>query len=266
MNPKVLKALCIGGSDSSGGAGIQADIKTFSAFGIYGMTVVTAVTAQDTVHVHNVEGISPHLVSLQFEAVLTDIGFDGIKTGMLYKEEIVHLVARKIKDCDISSIVIDPVLISKEGDQLLEFGAIDTLKNELIPLASLVTPNIPEAENFSEMNIKNIEDMKKAAMEIKSMGCGAVLIKGGHLEGDAVDLLFDGNQFTQFSAKRIVTPNTHGTGCTYAAAILANLICGMELIKAIEVSKHYITEAIRTSLPLGKGHGPLNHTVQIDSL
>jgi len=263
IKQNLKKALTIAGSDSSGGAGIQADLKTFSAFGVYGMTVITAITAQNTLRVHGIEGISSQLISLQFEAVLTDIGIDGIKTGMLFKEEIVHLVAQKIKESGLSTVVVDPVLAAKGGDQLLEFGGIETLKKELIPLAMLVTPNIPEAEILSNTKIKTIGDLHKAASIIKNMGCGGVLIKGGHLKGDAVDFLFDGETCIQFKAERIDTQNTHGTGCTYSSAILANLIKGLSLESAIDISKRYVTDAIRNGLPLGKGHGPLYHHVQL---
>lgn len=257
------RALTIAGSDSSGGAGLQADLKTFSAFGIYGMSVVTAVTAQDTVKVHSAFGLDPKFIGLQFEAVLTDIGVDGIKTGMLYDASVVQLIAEKLHRNPVPHIVVDPVMVSKGGDRLLEPGAIDILKRELIPAATLITPNIPEAELLSGLSIQSLDDVREAATEIKELGCQAVLIKGGHLEGEAVDVLFDGEIFTEFKSERIASRNTHGTGCTYSAAILSNLIKGHPLIESIRISKDYITEAIRNAFSLGKGHGPLNHFIAV---
>ena len=260
----IPRALTIAGSDSGGGAGIQADLKTFSAFGVYGMSVITAVTAQNTVCVHGVEPLSPRFISLQIEAVLSDIGVDGVKTGMLFDAGIVQTVTQKIQDGHIPFVVVDPVMIAKGGDTLLDLKAVDSVKNGLIPAATLVTPNIPEAEILSDISIKTLEDMKEAAFMIRKTGCQAVLVKGGHLEGDAVDLLFDGEGFTSFPAKRINASNTHGTGCTYSAAILANLIKGIPLKEAILRAKLYVTKAIETSFSLGKGHGPLNHFVKIN--
>ena len=259
----IKRALTIAGSDSSGGAGIQADLKTFSAFGVYGMCVVTAVTAQSTVRVNGVTGVAPHLVSLQFESVLSDIGVDGVKIGMLQSAEIVQVIVKKIQESRIPHIVVDPVLLAKSGHPLLERRGVEILKKEFIPLATLVTPNIPEAEIFSEMSINHMDDMKTAARKIHSLGCRAVLIKGGHLPGQAIDVLFDGDAFFPLTAPRIDTKNTHGTGCTLSAAILANLIKGKSLGEAVRISKAYVTEAIRKSFSLGKGHGPLNHFVRV---
>lgn len=260
----IPRALTIAGSDSGGGAGIQADLKTFSAFQVYGMSVLTAVTAQNTVRVHGIEYVSPRLVGLQFEAVMTDIGVDGLKTGMLGSTAIIQEVAAKLRDNAIATIVVDPVMVSTGGDALIEEQGAQSIKEDLIPLSSLVTPNIAEAEILSGVKIRGIEDMKRAAFEIHRSGCGAVLVKGGHLTGEAVDILFDGDHFSRFSAPRIETSNTHGTGCTYSAAVLACLLLGNPLNEAVRVAKMYVTAAIRQGLPLGKGHGPLNHCVRIE--
>ncbi len=258
----IKRALTIAGSDSGGGAGIQADIKTFSAFGVYGMSVLTAVTAQNSMHVNGVLGISPEIVSLQFESVLTDIGVDGVKTGMLYSAEIVQIVAQKCSENHIPFLIVDPVIRSKSGYSLLDRTGIVLLKERLIPLATVVTPNIPEAEILSEMPIHTDEDIFIAAKKIYNSGCKAVLIKGGHRSDDATDVLFDGTEFSKFTAQRINTKNTHGTGCTFSAAILANLIKGNTLKNAIHTSKRFVTEAIKHAFALGKGNGPLNHFFQ----
>ena len=258
------RALTIAGSDSGGGAGIQADLKTFSAFGVYGMSVITSVTAQNTVKVHGIIGLEPQFVGLQFEAVLTDIGVDGVKTGMLYNAEIVQTVASKLRENTIPHVVVDPVMVAKGGDRLLEKSAIEILKEELLPVATLVTPNIPEAELLAGITIHSEEEIREAAVKIMNLGTRSVLIKGGHSQGDqAIDLLFDGETFTEFKSERIDSRNTHGTGCTYSAAILSNLIQGCSMIEAIRISKSFVTEAIRNAFSLGKGHGPLNHFVPI---
>ena len=258
------RALTIAGSDSGGGAGVQADLKTFSAFGVYGMSVITSVTAQNTVKVYGITGMEPKFVGLQFEAVLTDIGIDGVKTGMLYNAEIVQTVASKLRENPIMHVVVDPVMVAKGGDRLLKTNAIEIFKKELIPAATLITPNLPEAELLAGISIRSEEDIRDAAEKIKNLDCQAVLIKGGHFKGDlAVDLLFDGETFTEFKSERIDSRNTHGTGCTYSAAILSNLIKGCSMIEAIRVSKSYITEAISHAFSLGKGYGPLNHFVTV---
>ena len=260
------RVLTIAGSDSGGGAGIQADLKTFSAFGVYGMSVITAVTAQNTLRVNGITGIPPKFVGLQFESVLADIGADGVKTGMLYTPEIVQIVAHKIHKSRIPHVVVDPVLVAKDGSSLLERRAIDVLKHDLFPLATVVTPNIPEAELFADMPIQSLDDMKEAAQIMVNRGCRAVLIKGGHLEGQAVDILFDGDVFSSWTSPRIETRNTHGTGCTLSAGIVANLVQGKSLKQAVGISKMFVTKAIQNALSLGKGQGPLNHFVRIDGM
>ncbi|MBN2104704.1 bifunctional hydroxymethylpyrimidine kinase/phosphomethylpyrimidine kinase [bacterium] len=266
MREPIRRVLTIAGSDSGGGAGIQADLKTFSAFGVYGMSVVTSVTAQNTVRVHGVEALSPEFVSLQFEAVYADIGVDSVKTGMLYDAQIVMIVAQKLYSCTIPNVVVDPVMVAKGGDTLLQKDAIEKVKHELLPTATLVTPNIPEAEILSGIRIESPSDLREAAIRIHKLGCGAVLIKGGHLKGDAVDVLFDGDSFSRFTSRRIATLNTHGTGCTYSAAIAAGLARGLSLKKAIQVAKKFVTRAIQEAIPLGKGHGPLNHFIRIEEI
>jgi len=260
MIPRVLT---IAGSDSGGGAGIQADLKTFSAFGVYGMTVVTAVTAQNSLRVNGVVGMSPDFVSLQFESVLGDFGVDSAKTGMLYSAEIVQAVSRKIQESRIPFLVVDPVMVSQSGNSLLDSMGVEMMKKTLIPLATLVTPNLSEAEALTGLSVQTVDTMKSAAEKIHTLGCRAVLVKGGHLKGDAVDVLFDGEKFISFSSQRIETQNTHGTGCTYSAAIAANLAKGKSLVEAVKISKAFVTQAIQQAFPLGKGHGPLNHFVKV---
>lgn len=261
---KIKRVLTIAGSDSGGGAGIQADLKTFTSLGVYGMSVITAVTAQNTVRVHGVEDISADFVGLQFEAILSDIGVDAVKTGMLFSPDIVQIVANKIHESRIPWLVVDPVMVAKGGDRLLAKSAVHTMKKELIPLADLVTPNIPEAEILSGIGIRTRQDIREAAGVIMNLGCGAVLMKGGHLEEDAVDVLLDKDGYVAFPGQRIHTRNTHGTGCTFSAAITAYLARGHGLREAVHLSKQYLTAAIRESFSMGKGYGPLNHMVRID--
>ena len=262
----IPRALTIAGSDSGGGAGIQADLKTFSAFGVYGMSVLTAITAQNTVRVDGVEGMPAEFVGLQFDAVSSDIGVDAVKTGMLLNAKIIGTVVERLKRANIRNIVVDPVMVTTGGDPLLEEDAVKTIKDDLMPIAGLVTPNIPEAEILAGMKIIRPEDMEAAARAIHALGCRAVLVKGGHLTEDAVDVFFDGSRVERFTAERIDSRNTHGTGCTYSAAIAANLAKGKSLVIAIRISKRYITEAIRGGFPLGKGHGPLNHFVRVEGM
>ncbi len=253
------RALTIAGSDSSGGAGIQADLKTFQAFGVYGLSVITGVTAQDSRRVHGIDVTEPEFVALQFEAVLSDTGVDGAKTGMLCNAELVMAVSEKLKESGIPLLVVDPVMASSSGDTLLEMEALDMVMEKLLPLATLVTPNIPEAETISGDRIGSVEDMKRAAFRIRETGCKAVLIKGGHLEGDPVDMLFDGERFVTFTGKRVIQGRIHGTGCTLSAAILAALLRGKTLENAVRMAKTYVAEAMSHALKLGKGCVYLNH-------
>lgn len=253
-------ALTIAGSDSGGGAGIQADLKTFAAFGVYGTSVLTAVTAQNTLGVTAVQEIDLDVIAAQIDAVMSDIGADAVKTGMLSSAGIIETVADGIARYDVRNLVVDPVMVAASGDRLLREDAVETLASRLLPLALVVTPNIPEAEALAGISITAPEDMRDAARAIAGMGARNVIVKGGHLEGDeSVDLLFDGTEFAEFSARRIYTQNTHGTGCTFSSAIASGLAAGKSVRDAVADAKCYVTEAIRTSFSVGSGHGPLNH-------
>ena len=258
---RIRRALTVAGADPSGGAGIQADLKTFQAFGIYGLSVITCVTAQSSFRVHGISGLRPEFIKLQFEAVLSDIGVDGAKTGMLLNQETVQAVAEKFQGSAIQHLVVDPVMVSSGGDILLEEKAIGLFVEKLIPMAGLLTPNLSEAEKLSGITIESIEDMKKAAFRIRELGCRAVLIKGGHLEGEPVDLLFDGDRFIRFPGQRLAA-DIHGTGCTLSAAILAGLLRGQSLDRAVAAAKAYVFEAMRSVLKLGKSAGLLNHFIR----
>lgn len=251
--------LTIAGSDSSGGAGIQADLKTFSAHKVFGMSVITAVTAQSTQGVFAVQDIDPDIIQKQIEAVFEDITVDGIKIGMVSQTETIKIIAKTLQQYPHDPLVVDPVMISKSGFDLLQPDAKAALIKYLLPLATVVTPNLPEAEEITGMKIHNLCDMKNAAKKIHSMGPCYVLVKGGHLEGDAVDVLFDGSIYKNYTHKRIETKNTHGTGCTLSSAIAANLGKGMNIHTAVASAKSYITTAIEHSFALGKGPGPVHH-------
>lgn len=260
-------ALTIAGSDSSGGAGIQADLKTFAALGVYGTSAITAVTAQSTVGVTAAAALSADLVTAQIEAVAGDITIHATKTGMLADAAIVEAVAAAIKALDLPLVVVDPVLASKRGDRLLDADGVQMLCMELLPLADAVTPNIPEAEILSGRRIASLEDMKEAARRIHDMGARSVIITGGHQPPatshqsphQVVDLLFDGRVFSEFHVARIETPNTHGTGCTFAAAVAAHLALGHALATSAERAQQYVAGAIRHALAIGHGQGPLDH-------
>ena len=256
---KPARVLTIAGSDSGGGAGIQADLKTITVLGGFGMSVVTALTAQNTLGVHGIHEIPPEFVAAQFDAVATDIGVDAAKTGMLVNLEIIRVVAGKVREHGIERLVVDPVMVAKGGAALLREEAKKILVAELIPLALVLTPNIPEAEVLSGIRIATLSDMKEAAQRIWNLGPRHVVLKGGHLAGDAVDLLYDGRDFREFRSQRIATADTHGTGCTYSAAIATGLALGRDVAEAVADAKRYITEAIRCAWRLGGGHGPTNH-------
>ncbi len=255
------RVLSIAGSDSGGGAGIQADLKTFCAFGVYGMTAITAVTAQNTQRVEAIQELPPQMVAAQVRCLVEDIGVDAVKTGMLSNSEIIEAVASELARSGIEKIVVDPVMVAKSGARLLREEAIGSLVKKLLPLALLVTPNIPEALILAEMEkIESFADMQEAARRIYQRGVQAVLVKGGHLPGECTrDLLFDGKEFYSFEGRRIDTKNTHGTGCTYSAAICALLALGYDLSEAVKEAKKYMELVISHSLPLGKGFGPTNH-------
>jgi hydroxymethylpyrimidine/phosphomethylpyrimidine kinase len=253
-------ALTIAGSDSGAGAGIQADLKTFAAHGVYGTTAITAVTAQNTVGVSMFEALPADLVTAQIEAVVSDIGADAVKTGMLANAAIVEAVAAAVHDLDIPLLVVDPVMIAKSGDRLLDDDALGALKAELLRRAFLVTPNIPEAETLTGMAIETDDDRREAARRLTALGATAVVIKGGHLPSEhIVDLLYDGREFLVFRHERVPGRHTHGTGCTFAAAITAHLALGRPVTEAIPLAQQYVAGAIRSAPALGKGHGPLDH-------
>ena len=255
--------LTIAGSDSSGGAGIQADLKTFAAHGTFGMSVITAVTAQNTCGVSKVQNIDCDIVQAQIEAVFEDIHVDAVKIGMVSQPEIIKTIAACLRKYKPQFIVVDPVMISKSGYPLLAPEACSTLISELLPLATLVTPNLPEAEAISGMKAASKADMLPVAQKILDLGAKAVLVKGGHLEATADDLLYDGREEIWFAGARINTKNTHGTGCTLSSSLAANLALGMTLPEAVAASKNYVTEAIRHSLDLGSGCGPTHHFVDL---
>lgn len=255
--------LTIAGSDSCGGAGVQADLKTFCAHGTYGMSVITAVTAQNTMGVFDVMDVTPKCIGAQIDAVFKDIRVDAVKIGMVSQTETINMIADKLLEYKPEFVVVDPVMISKSGYDLLNPEAKEALIKRLIPLAYVLTPNLPEAEAITGMKIENLDQMKKAAEKIYAMGAKNVLVKGGHLEDDASDILFDGKEMYKFEGKRINTKNTHGTGCTLSSAIAANLGKGMNVYDAVKEAKDYITVAIEHSIELGGGVGPTNHFYQL---
>ena len=253
------RALTIAGSDSGGGAGIQADLKTFSALGVYGMTAITAVTVQNTKGVSGYEELSPETVGDQIRAVATDIGVDAAKTGMLASAAIVAAVADALEETRVPNLVVDPVFVSKHGHPLLQEDAVDALRTRILPLAAVVTPNLPEAAGLSGREVRTREDMERAASAILDLGPGAVLVKGGHLEdAGSADLFADGVTTAWLEAERVETPHTHGTGCVLSAAIAARLARGEELADAVAHGKEFVTDAIRHALAIGQGIGPVN--------
>jgi hydroxymethylpyrimidine/phosphomethylpyrimidine kinase len=253
------RALTIAGSDSGGGAGIQADLKTFSALGVFGMTAITAVTVQNTKGVSDVEELSPSIVAEQIRSVAGDIGVDAAKTGMLASAAIVHAVAEAIEETGLPNLVVDPVFVSKHGHPLLADDAVDSIKRLILPLATVVTPNLPEAAGLAGFEVRDRDDMRQAAGAILRLGPRAVLVKGGHLEGDrAIDLFVEEGLEEWIDAERIETPHTHGTGCTLSAAITAHLARGASLPQAVRAGKLFVTEAIRHALALGEGIGPVS--------
>jgi hydroxymethylpyrimidine/phosphomethylpyrimidine kinase len=255
-------ALTIAGSDPSGGAGLQADLKTFHQFGVYGEAVVTLITVQNTLRVGRVECLAPDLVGEQLQAVLEDIRPGAAKTGALGNAEIVEVVAELAATFDFP-LVVDPVMVSKHGTALLPERAGRMLAERLLPWTLLLTPNLAEAEALTGLKVHSVGDMRRAAERICKMGARAVLVKGGHLAGSATDVLLSGGEWHEFEAPRIATPHTHGTGCTYSAAITAELAKGTPLVEAVRRAKRFISEAIRTNPGLGSGSGPVNHHARI---
>jgi hydroxymethylpyrimidine/phosphomethylpyrimidine kinase len=254
------RALSIAGSDSGGGAGIQADLKTFSALGVFGMTAITAVTVQNTKGVSGYEALSPQTVGDQIRAVATDIGVDAAKTGMLASAEIVEAVADAVAETRLPNLVVDPVFVSKHGHALLAEDAVDAIRDRILPLATVVTPNLPEASGLAGFRVDTRDLMEDAAEAIVALGPVSVLVKGGHLEGSdtADDLFFDGHDLVWIQGPRIDTPHTHGTGCVLSSAIAAHLARGAPLLEAIRSGKAFVTEAIRHALPIGQGIGPVD--------
>ena len=255
----LYKALTIAGSDSGAGAGIQADLKTFAALRVYGTSVVTAITAQNTKGVTQILELPMDLISAQIDAVIEDIGASALKTGMLANSDIINVVAEKIRQHRLQNLVVDPVMVAKGGDLLLRQDAIDTLRSRLLPLATIVTPNLPEAEQLTGIRGTRLQNLKDAAKHIIDLGARSVVIKGGHSKGPATDLFFDGKEFRTLRAARISTVNTHGTGCTFSAAIAAGLAKGEKLEKAVVQAKRYVTQAIRNGFSIGSGHSPVHH-------
>jgi hydroxymethylpyrimidine/phosphomethylpyrimidine kinase len=254
------RALTIAGSDSGGGAGIQADLKTFGALGVYGTTAITAITAQNTVAVTRIQEIAADVVAAQIDAVAEDIGLDAAKTGMLWSPAIIEAVAAALKRHRVPNLVVDPVTLSKTGTRLLKEDALVALKRLLIPLGEVVTPNLPEAVALSGCPVPDVEGMREAARRIHDLGARHVVIKGGHLEGpNAVDLFYDGKEFQELRAERVETRSTHGTGCTFSAAIAAYLAHGLTPLDAVARAKEFLTAALKAAPGLGKGIGPLNH-------
>lgn len=256
---RVPTALAIAGSDSGGGAGIQAHLKTFSALGVYGMSALTAITAQNTRAVTAVFELPPEIVAAQIDAVVADIGVDAVNTGMLANSELIRVVAQKVREHKLSPFIVDPVMVAKSGDRLLREDAVEALREELIPLATVLTPNLPEAEVLLGRPIETLDDMRAAAAELVELGAGSVVVKGGHRAGDPIDVFYDGERYVELLGKRIETTSTHGTGDTFAAAIAALLAHGEDLEGAIRGAKQYLTTAIERAYPIGHGHGPVHH-------
>ena len=258
-------ALSIAGSDSSGGAGLQADIKTMTMNGVYAMTAVTALTAQNTTGVRAIEEVSPGFLSQQIDAVFEDIRPDAVKIGMVASAELIHVIAERLRYYDAKHVVVDPVMVATSGSSLLRNDAVDAMMKELFPLATVITPNIPEAEVLSGLKIEGTDDMMKAAEQIgRNCGC-AVLLKGGHSINDANDLLYADGRFQWFYGKRIDNPNTHGTGCTLSSAIASNLAKGFSLADSVQRAKDYISGALSAGLNLGRGSGPMKHNFDLSS-
>ena len=252
--------MTIAGSDSGGGAGIQADLKTFAALGVFGTSAITTITAQNTVAVTNVLEMPESLIEDQIDAIVADIGADAVKTGMLSSHAIIETVAERLVHHNLTTVVIDPVMVATSGNRLLREDAVEAMRDVLVPMATVVTPNSREAEALTGLEISSVDDLKEAAkMLVEECGARNAVVKGGHLEGPATDILYDGSDFFTYTSERIDTSSTHGTGCTLASAIAAGLAKGMNVPDAVQGAKDYVTAAIRTSFPVGHGHGPLNH-------
>ena len=260
---KMKTALTIAGSDCSGGAGIQADLKTMTVNGVYAMSVVTALTAQNTTGVSAIQESTPEFLKQQMDAVFQDIYPDAVKIGMVASRELICVIADRLRYYDAKNVVVDPVMVATSGSALMKNDAVKTLIEELLPVSTLVTPNIPEAQVLSGLTIENKEDMVAAAKQIGDSYHCAVLLKGGHSINDANDLLYTNGEPVWFEGKRIHNPNTHGTGCTLSSAIASNLAKGFTLAESVQRAKDYISEALAAMLDLGKGSGPMNHAFDL---
>ena len=245
--------MTIAGSDSGAGAGIQADLKTFAAFGVYGTSVVTAITAQNTQRVTDVLELPATLIASQIDAIVSDIGTDAVKTGMLSSSAIIDAVVDKLREYRLANVVVDPVMVAKSGDKLLQDEAVEALRTRLIPLAAVVTPNIPEAQVLTGRKVESLDDARTAAGELVRMGARVAVVKGGHLQGPATDIMYDGREFRAFTHQRIATTSTHGTGCTFASAVAAGLARGTPVRDAVSQAKTYVTAAIRNAFPWARG-------------
>ena len=255
--------LTIAGSDSGGGAGIQADLKTFSALGTYGMSVITSVTAQNTMGVQDVFDLPPEIIGSQLDAIFTDIRVDAVKVGMVSVIQNIEVIAERLRRYKPVHLVIDPVMVSKNGCPLLQPSAVETMIKELFPLAEILTPNVEEARVIADRDIKTLDEAQAAARMIQAMGPKSVLIKGGHLEGEPIDCLFDGEEFTLFHGRRLQNNNTHGTGCTLSSAIASHLAIGYPLKESVRRSKEYVATAIQHGIALGHGIGPTHHFYEL---
>lgn len=256
----VRTVLVIAGSDSGAGAGIQADLKTLAALGVYGTTAITAITAQNTQAVTAVHELPPEMVAAQIDAVMADIGADAAKTGMLANAAIIEVVVQKFREHGLEKAVVDPVMVAKSGDRLLQPDAVAAMREKLVPASYVITPNLPEAEVLVGRKLETDEDLRDACRELHRMGARHVVLKGGHRAGpEVVDLLYDGETFLPIAGPRIETTSTHGTGCTFASAIAAGLALGQDVTTAVLRAKEYLTEALRHAYPLGRGHGPVHH-------
>ena len=261
----IPRAMTVAGSDSGGGAGIQADLKTFAALGVYGTSAITAITAQNTLGVSDALELPVSLIEAQMDAIASDIGADAVKTGMLSSSDIIRAVADRLGALGLNAVVVDPVMVAKGGARLIREDAIDALRTALVPMATVITPNAPEAETLVGFAVRSVEDARRAArVLVEEMGAASAAVKGGHFDdAPATDVLYDGSEFREFTAARIPTENTHGTGCTFAAAVAAGLAKGLDVPAAVGEAKEYVTAAIRTNFPLGAGHGPLNHFYEL---
>jgi hydroxymethylpyrimidine/phosphomethylpyrimidine kinase len=261
---KLPVALTIAGSDSGGGAGIQADLKTFAALGVHGTSAITAITVQNTLGVIDIMELPPALVAAQIEAVMLDIGAAAAKTGMLSSAEIIEVVANAIAHFNIRNLVVDPVMVAKGGARLLRDDAVDAMRRRLVPLAAIVTPNLPETEVLLGRPVRTLDERRQAARDLVALGARAAVVKGGHTdEQQAIDHYFDGTELVELSSPRIATTNTHGSGCVFSAAIAADLAKGSDSLAAVLLAKEFITGAIERSLEVGRGHGPVNPMFRI---